>query len=228
MDARELRTNKTDLEALRFPGGEPGNRIVLPPNLAQLGNVTFQGKFTGFYDDFVAYGNLTTAIGYISSDINLKYRPKEKLTHYSGHLAASNFNAGSFWSLPDVGTVSFNVDVKGSGMTAKSMSATLDGVISSLHYKNYEYTNLALNAAITKQLFNGMLAIHEPNADFDFTGKINFQGELPVFNFTADIKSLQLDKLHCSTSRKMPTFLLKRYRPHRKQDRQPYGEHRAE
>jgi len=195
-DAKELRTNKKDIEAVRLPGAEPGNRIVLPDNIAKLGTVSFKGRFTGFFKDFVAYGNMKTDIGYITSDINLKFKSGKNEGVYSGHLATTNFNVGSYWSIPGLGEVTLSADINGSGLALDNLTAKLQGTIGSMVYRNYDYRNIEVSANMSKKLFNGMLAIHEPNIDLDFQGDVNFQGKLPVFNFVADLKSMQLDKLN--------------------------------
>jgi hypothetical protein len=75
------------------------------------------------------------------------------------------------------------------------MNTQLNGSIGSMVYNGYEYRDIRVSADIAKRLFNGAIEVHEPNIDLDFKGTINFQEKLPVFNFVADIRSLQLDRL---------------------------------
>jgi hypothetical protein len=83
----ELISNKNDLESIpTFPFTEDGV-LELPENLSTLGTMRFSGKFTGFLNDFVAYGNLNTALGYLSSDLNFKLDPEVNRSSYSGHLS---------------------------------------------------------------------------------------------------------------------------------------------
>ena len=72
MMANELRLNKSDIESIPVYPFINGEKLNLPDNMDALGTVQFKGKFTGFYNDFVAYGTATTALGYVSSDINFK------------------------------------------------------------------------------------------------------------------------------------------------------------
>jgi hypothetical protein len=115
---------------------------------------------------------------------------------YSGHLATTGFDVGSYWSIPDMGAVTLSADIKGSGLSLDNMTARLNGTIGSMTYRNYDYRNIEVSANVSKKLFNGLLAIHEPNIDLDFQGSVNFQAKLPVFNFIADLKSMQFDKLN--------------------------------
>lgn len=70
------------------------------------------------------------------------------------------------------------------------------GNIQSLGFKNYAYSNIKVNGEIAKKLFNGKVNVQDPNLDLDFEGKINFQGKLPIFDFTAAIKRAHLDPLN--------------------------------
>jgi hypothetical protein len=91
----------------------PDDRLVFPGNFSTLGRVRFVGRFTGFTNDFVAYGDMKTAIGFLSTDINLKVDAARKQTTYRGHLSTRNFDAGKFWSMPEFGVVTLSADVKG-------------------------------------------------------------------------------------------------------------------
>ncbi len=194
--AEKIKTNKRDVEWLPVPPFEEGKTLEVPENLNALGVVTFKGKFTGFVTDFVAYGNINTAIGSLNSDLNLKINPKNNSSVYSGHLAANNFDAGKISDVSDLGNVTFSVDLKGTGLKLDEINAILEGKISELVFKNYNYKNLEIDGQVSKKLFNGSLAVKEPNVDFDFSGSIDFRGKLPEFNFVADIKTAHLDTLN--------------------------------
>ncbi|MGI8893462.1 MAG: translocation/assembly module TamB domain-containing protein, partial [Bacteroidia bacterium] len=169
-----------------------GNTLLVPENIATLGVVNFKGKFTGFLNDFVAYGNINTAIGYLSSDLNLKIN-EDKSSSYSGRLAASNFDLGRyFYNEQLLGKVTFDVRLRGAGLTLDRIRAQLDGNISSITLNNYTYTNVGVNGQFSKNEFKGQLAVNDQNIDLDFNGSVNFSGRLPVFDFTAELKRADL------------------------------------
>ncbi len=196
IQAEDVQGTKAELETIPVPPFNSSNHIHLPPNIATLGKMNFKGRFTGFINDFVAYGNVSTAIGYLSSDINLKFDDKKNMMAYSGHLAANNFHAGKFLSIDDLGPVSFSMDIKGNGVSKEKADANLAGIISSIEFKKYAYKNVKLNSEISKKLFNGSLSVHDDNVDFDFNGNIDFRNELPEFNFTAKVGKAHLDTLN--------------------------------
>lgn len=196
IQAAEIRTNRKDIASIPLPPFNENNFVEVPENLESLGEVIFKGKFTGFFSDFVAYGNINTALGYINSDINLKYDPKSKVSIYSGHLAAHEFDVGKIALLNDIGKITFNADVKGKGLRLNDVDARMTGTVESIEFKNYNYRNIKVDGEIAKKLFNGTVGVKDPNLDMDFTGAIDFRAKLPVFNFTADIRHAGLDTLH--------------------------------
>ena len=169
--------------------------LSLPENIQRLGKFSFHGKFTGFYNDFVAFGNLNTALGFASTDINFKTNPATKKTSYSGRLSVNNFEAGEFSGNKTIGNVSFNLSLKGSGFKMNELVEEANGTINNFDFKGYSYRNISLNGNLAKKFFRGTFAIHEPNADVDFDGSIDLNGNLPVYNFSAVINYLNLDNL---------------------------------
>ena len=196
ISATEIKTNKKDVEWFPLPPFNEKKHLIVPQNLTALGNVTFKGKFTGFFTDFVALGNISTAIGSITSDLNLKYNIKNKTSDYSGHLIATNFDVGKITNLDDLGKVTFNMNVKGSGFRMDNVNAELQGKIQQLEFKNYNYQNIDIDGKIAKQLFNGSFIIKEPNVDLNFSGTIDYRGKLPEFNFIANVGTARLDTLN--------------------------------
>lgn len=183
--------------------------VSLPDNIKRLGKISFKGRFTGFYNDFVAYGNLNTALGFASTDINFKTNTDTKKTSYSGKLTVSNFNAGKFAGNENIGNVSFNLALKGSGFSMKELVEEVNGTINNFEFKGYNYRNIALNGNLARKLFKGTFSIHEPNADIDFDGSIDLNGEQPEYNFAAIVNYLNLDNLKLVEAGKEQQFRTK-------------------
>ena len=194
--ASDVEIHSKDIEQIPIPPYKDNQHIVLPENLKALGKVNFMGKFTGFFSDFVAFGNIKTDIGFISSDLNVKVDRKKKTTVYSGHVSTKEFNLGRFVSSGDLGNITMSADVRGSGLELENIDANLVGNINFLEFNNYAYNGIRINGAFSKKLFNGSLIIQEPNLDLDFTGSINFYDSLPDFHFVANIARAHLDTLN--------------------------------
>jgi len=189
--AEDLSVKKSDIETIKAFPFATSELMVLPSNLNELGVTHFKGRFNGFYNDFVAYGNITSDLGYFTSDLNLKLGQDDNQTVYSGSVTFFNFNAGKLLLIPDLGQISAKANVKGSGISLENINVNLDGYVSKLQYMNYNYSNIALNGHLGKKLFNGDLTIKDPNLDLDFSGDIDLTGELPVYDFHTSINSIR-------------------------------------
>lgn len=181
----------------------------IPPELVKFGMVNFSGNFDGFYNDFVANGQLATSIGVLNSDINFKIDPKTGLAAYSGNFSAEDFDLGK-WAGNDtlLGKVTASARLKGSGMKVHNINAYADGNVQSITISGYQYNNIDLNGEFSNRLFNGHLVVHDPNLDMNFDGNINLEDSIPRFNFvasidTANLKALKLIDIPFSFSTKL-------------------------
>jgi hypothetical protein len=197
LNIRSLTTSKSDAETIKLFPFTNNEYIKLPDNLSELGKIKYKGVFTGFYNDFVSYGNISTALGEISTDINLKFNEDMNKSSYSGKLTATDFDIGRFWRLgSQVGTISLNAELTGNGFTSEKVAAKLIGTINQVSLNNYTYRNIVLDANVARKLFNGTLDMHDENAMLNFKGSIDFREKLPYFDFTASVKNAALSKLN--------------------------------
>jgi hypothetical protein len=188
--SNNLQTNYSDLVTL-----VPSLRSIRQPQLSQLGNIRFRGNFTGFINDFVAYGNISTGLGNLNADINMKL-PANKTATYSGKISSAGFNLGRFFNNPKLGLVAFDGKVKGSGFTVKNLNADFDGKIHTLEFSGYPYQNISVNGTFVKSLFTGHLDIDDPNLIIkDLNGSISILEDTTQFNFKADLQRANLQKL---------------------------------
>src|SRR5690606_27017418 len=152
VDVNELTTNAYDLQELNLPPFEDSTHIVIPDNLFQLGQVYFNGKLTGFFDDLVAYGNFRTNLGNLATDISLKLDEKDQLS-YKGKLETFSFDAGRFFEIERLGQVSFSAKVSGKGVEKETLQLQMDGKINRLHYNGYAYKQISIRGNITDSKF---------------------------------------------------------------------------
>ena len=62
----------------------------IPAIVNKFGNVNFNGSFTGFQNDFIAYGDFKTQLGRLKSDVNMKIN-KAGVASYVGKIQAIDF-----------------------------------------------------------------------------------------------------------------------------------------
>ena len=193
-NSNDLQTNYTDLVKL-----VPTIKVLGPETLSSLGNIRFKGKFTGFIQDFVAYGNINSSIGNLNADLNMKL-PDNKTPTYSGKITSAGLNLGRLFNNTQVGKVALDGRVKGSGFTLKDLNADFVGKIYSIEFSGYTYQNISLNGTFIKNLFNGHLDMDDPNLKINnLNGSVSLLGDTTKFNFDADLQKANLKELHITT-----------------------------
>ena len=187
--ADELITTGADLQSFI-----PDLRNVDPVRIDHLTSIAFAGSFTGFVNDFVAYGKFQTNLGNVSSDINFK--TSGDIPVYSGSLTTTNFNLGNLLDVPQLTTISLGAKVNGAGFNFKTLKASVDADVQEIALYGYTYSNIKTIGEMNRKFFNGSLTANDPNLEMDFAGTIDFNEPVPVFKFNSDIRKSNLKALH--------------------------------
>jgi hypothetical protein len=199
-EANDLQTTYADLYGII-----PSLKDITEPNLNRLGTISYKGNYTGFINDFVAFGTIKTSLGTVTGDLNLKL-PENKPAIYSGKISTQGFRLGDFLNNTDLGAITFSGKVKGSGFNTKNLDANFDGDIRSIEYAGYNYQNIIIKGDFKKKLFHGEASTNDPNlAIQSLKGTINFNEKIPEFNFDAQLDKADFKKLNLSKE----DFLLK-------------------
>lgn len=195
----KLTTNYNDLNQIPVPPFEEHKTLDIHPNIIKLGNMKFKGTFTGLYNDFYAYGDFTSALGGLSSDLSVRHDVQKNKEVYKGKLKSTSFDFGKFLGAKLLGKATMNVYIDGSGLSLEDVTAKLTGTVNSVDFNNYTYKNIAVEGNIARQIFKGRLNVKDDNIDFDFIGNVDFTGKLPKLDFIttlnrADLAALQFIK----------------------------------
>ncbi|MEO5673454.1 MAG: translocation/assembly module TamB domain-containing protein [Chitinophagales bacterium] len=181
----------------------------VPVELARFGNSHFSGSFSGFVNDFVAYGVFNTQLGQITSDLNMKFNSGLSAAQYSGSLSTSDFNLGKLIAQDSVlGNISFALNVNGSGLRLSTMNAKMSGTLRQIEFLDYNYQNAIVNGTLDSKIFTGNVSLHDPNIRLEFNGKVDMNSQLPVYDFkaridTANLLALKLSRKPYTVSAKM-------------------------
>jgi len=178
-------TNVADLEYL------VGN--ILSDEYAHLGKMKFKGHYTGFYNDFVAFGQFSTNLGEISSDINMKLNQPDSLPTYSGKISLTNFDIGAILGMEKIiGRTTLQASIKGKSFDLKTHESKFNSEVKYLFVNGYNYQNVNINGLINKKIFEGKLTLNDPNAKMDFNGTIDLRTDFKKFKFKASINDADL------------------------------------
>lgn len=165
--------------------------------LKPLAQFSLSGNFTGFVNDFVANATFDGPIGKIKSDINLKINERAvDQSIYKGNVQLTNFDLGRY--LNDTilfQKVDMNGRINGRGFSESTADFLLNGTISSIGIRGYNYQNITTNARLRSQFFNGDLSIHDPNLQFEASGSIDFSEEHELVKVKARLDTAHLDRV---------------------------------
>jgi hypothetical protein len=190
----QISTNKKDLDLIiaRATGRK---RSIIPPIASKFGNVSFKGRFTGFTNDFIAYGEVKTRLGRVVTDLNMKIDGKG-YPRYSGLVKAYDFNLGELLDRNDLGRTTLTANISGSGFNLNSLQERVRSDIRYFDFKGYRYSNINVNGSFINKLFQGLIKVNDRNVKLDFNGSIDLKPQLPIFNFNAVIRGANLHKLN--------------------------------
>ena len=202
-DIEELKSSVRDAENLKLPK-EWDVEINLPRQFKDMGVLSYKGNLTGFLNDFVAYGTLSSKVGILSTDLALKQSDNDTIT-FRGDVTTKDFDLGKFLG-PEALIGKADIDIKLSGLIDQNENVWLEpiGKIHKLDFNGYTYSNIDINGRLESDRFNGFVYISEPNIDLDLSGKFDFSDSIPVFDFNAVVDHARLDKLNLYQNDSLP------------------------
>lgn len=196
-DIKRLTATQKDIHAFTLPLDKGIKQYIpLPSELSVLGLMSFTGKYSGFYNDFVAYGVFNSALGNLTSDVSLKLNGKDNKAFYKGKLKSSGFNIGKLIGTSELGMIALNAKIDGSGFESNKVDAELNGTIQRFDAHGYSYTNMEIKAHMKKGVFDGDLQMNDKNVGMQFTGEVDFNEEIPKLNFDTRIRHANLTALN--------------------------------
>ena len=160
VDVKELSTFTSDLSFIRNAETN-APLIVVPEQLKTLKKVTYKGNFTGYINNFVAYGTISSAIGQLSMDVAIKPDSKNAID-INGNVSTQNLDIGLLTNSPLLGKTSLNATVKGNTDMKTSVNAFADVLIKKLEANGYQYSNIKASGDINKKR-TPELVLDDPN-----------------------------------------------------------------
>lgn len=194
IDIEMLRILPNDLLRMRVPN-KYRKYYIIPDELLAAGLIVFEGSLTGFYDDFAAYGNLTSDIGSIKSDAKMSQLGKKQY-RFEGKIASTELNLGILMNdTTQFGMVSFSGETQ-TQIYGDSVSGTVNAVIDRIYLNGYDYNQILANGEFTDRSFRGGININDDNLMASFLGEINYEDTTPKFKFDLKLNNARLDTLN--------------------------------
>ena len=134
-----LQTNKNDINRI-MRLVSPDNPIQIPSALANLDHISFNGNLSGMMNDMMAFGQFSTNLGTINTDIAIMPDWKNKSLEYDGRIATTEFKLRDI--IPGdngLGQLTVNLNITGSVDSLSRTQNRLNGKIHKLEYNGYTY-----------------------------------------------------------------------------------------
>ncbi len=180
--------------------------IELPEQINELGKLKFYGEISGFMDNLVAYGKLSSDIGAIETDINFGQDKKNNIgTFLKGHIASSDLKIKRLFKEGNpFGNVRFDITLDAIRPVNGKFGGQIDAHILNFDYLGYNYNNLDFSGKFKENAFDGKIHIDDPNGYLLAEGTFQNLGSNSIFNFTADVRHFRPDSLNLTNKYESP------------------------
>jgi hypothetical protein len=194
LNIKDFSTTGRDIAKLA-PAGSLPSSVRIPESIGLKG--TFKGSMKNFNTNMAlrsSYGNIHAIAGMTSGS-------RKGSEVYSADVKMDNFNVGRLIKQEKtVGRLTLNAKVKGSGTSVKSANATLQANLVRADVKGYVYRNLVLSGTARNGLITTTARMKDPNVNFGLNAKVNMVDKYPAINATLNLDSINLQRLHFSST----------------------------
>lgn len=172
----------------------------VPSEFQKLGKFDLNGNIDLNQDEIAATLNVNSAIGYLSTDLQITDFDDIDEAQYSGFIQFDKFNIGTFFSDPVFGILSLKGDVNGTGFKLENINTTFIGKIAELQFNTYVYKNITANGQYQNNKFDGDLVVDDENLKMTFKGLADLSSKVNKFDFNSDIAYFNLKKTNMYTA----------------------------
>lgn len=181
-----------------------------PPILKRIGNLSFHGEVSGYFNDLVTYGVFHTDLGSFKTDLKLSNDKENSKMVYSGTIQTDGFEIGKLLDKTETfGKSAFYIRLNGIQRPNEWPDIETKGIISSLEYSKYQYENIVLDGKYQKGGVIGKISLEDTNGQILLNGQFNISQKIPTFNFQAAINNFSPNKLHLTNKYKNGIFSMK-------------------
>ncbi|WP_448703025.1 translocation/assembly module TamB domain-containing protein [Mucilaginibacter sp. AW1-3] len=188
----DFNTSKADIVKL-VPAG------TIPANISLPATLNVRGTFKGGMKAFSTNLNLRSSDGAVDVIASVDMRKGMKAMSYTADIKANNLNVGKLaGQQQNVGLVTMNAKVKGSGIDPKTANITFSGDIVKANIKGYTYQNLVMSGTARGGAIDAKARMKDPNINFALDARANMSKKYPSIDATLNLDSVDLQKLNFS------------------------------
>ncbi len=194
INIKNLVTTEQNINNLDIPPFGKKKKLTLPTEIEGIGNVKITGSMSGKFDDFYSKLAINTSQGALSVDA--RYWNTNHTDYLKGKLIANQLNVGTFADNKDLAEVDANLDTELEWNSKTGIKINANGELPQLAFKGHTYKNIQLDGAFTEKSFDGKASINDLYGEVNFIGSINFESDMPEFDFSSTVVKMNLSKLN--------------------------------
>ena len=150
-------------------GKENFNRESIT-RLAPGTQLKFLGSLNGFFEDFVAFGAVESALGGCNVDIMCRTAGKHTY-EVLGFADLNNFDVGGFLQSPKLGQATLHASASGTFSTPEKTEYYIDELsVPKFEFNDYTYSNISAAGNWKHNEFEGRVVSSDPNLKFMLQG----------------------------------------------------------
>ena len=186
------------------------DRVVLPAPFVKLGTINFTGEISGFFDNLVAYGRLSTAVGSLQTDLIFgNDKAKNVAAFLKGRVQTNELNLEELLGeQSQLGKAKCGIRIDAKRPVGGHFAGEIQANVERLDYKNYTYQDIRLAGSFRRNAFDGSLQVEDPNISLLVNGLLESKKENTVVNLAVDLAHFRPDKLHLSDKYEEPDISL--------------------
>lgn len=190
-----LVTNNNEISSL-LSQYMPNTKINLPPQLNNLGDISFSGFLFAVPNSITSQGELTVNQGNIIADVTINRLNKNNYI-IDGKITADPLDLGIILNNSALKQTTFSVTTKGSYNKQKGINININSIVRSMAFNAYSLDSISVNGNLTRQKFTGRISSFDPNARFDFEGQFNLgnTATTSLYDFYTNVYYLNLHAL---------------------------------
>ncbi len=199
-DKRNYKFNLKELylskDPLKFYTSELDFNPDLKNKLIAGAPLRFNGQYKGNFRFNEVSGTLNTEFGTLTTDFELLFTEDFLDANYQGDLALKDVDLGRMLDLPSFGKTSLKTSLVGEGLHRKRLDLKMNTDIDYIGWNGYNYQDALVTGSFVKNSFTGDMQVSDTSLNFDFKGKVDLTGEMPIMDFEADIRYADLSTLN--------------------------------
>ena len=167
----------------------------------RLGNVNVTGQAEGMGHSINSEVHLQSDAGDIDADFNMNQQQQ-----FTAHVSSSSLLLNRLLAREDFGEVAMDFEIEGQSNDKGLSSILLDGVITRLVYRGYQYNDMGVSISYSPQEISGSIDINDPNIQLVADGILTRRGNTSDVQLQAKVTNFSPTTLNLTHDWEGTTF----------------------